>query len=233
MNNSPAPAKPLTVTLIIFTWNEVDGMKAIMPRIKKEWYDQLIIVDGGSTDGTVEYAREQGYFIFQQERKGAGAAFLESAAKATGDILLVFSPDGNSVPEKIPELVAKMREGYDMVIVSRYLDGAKSYDDDVVTAFGNWFFTMLVRILFRAPITDCLVMYRGYRREIVEKLKISTPTVSWGTQILARAARKKMRIGEIPGDEPPRIGGVRKMSPLKNGTSELLRIIWEFFYRGY
>jgi len=90
-----------------------------------------------------------------------------------------------------------------------------------------------MRVLFRAPITDCLVMYRGYRRDIVERLKISTPTVSWGTQILARAARKKLKIGEIPGDEPPRIGGVRKMSPLKNGTSELLRVIQEFFNWNY
>ena len=222
-----------TVTLIIFTWNEVDGMKAIMPRINPGWYDQLIIVDGGSTDGTVEYARQQGYFIFRQQQRGAGAAFLESVAKATGDILIVFSPDGNSIPEKIPELVAKMEEGYDFVIVSRYLDGAKSYDDDAVTAFGNWFFTTLLRMLFRAPITDALVMYRGYRREIVKKLGVSTPTVSWGTQILARAARKGLKIGEIPGDEPPRIGGVRKMSPLKNGTSELLMTLREFFNWSY
>lgn len=222
-----------TVTLIIFTWNEVEGMKAIMPRIKPEWYDQLIIVDGGSNDGTIEYARQQGYFIFIQEERGAGSAFLEAVAKATGDIVIVFSPDGNSLPEKLPELVAKMRQGYDIVIVSRYLDGAKSYDDDRVTAFGNWFFTTLFRVLFRVPITDCLVMYRGYRRNIVKKLRIETPQVSWGSQILARAARKNMRIGEIPGDEPPRIGGVRKMSPLKNGTSELLMIIKEFFNRDY
>ena len=93
------------------TWNEIDGMRAVMPAIKKEWYDQLIIVDGGSTDGTVEYAKENGYYIFQQSAPGAGVAFLESMAKATGDIVVTFSPDGNSMPEKIPEVVAKMREG--------------------------------------------------------------------------------------------------------------------------
>ena len=85
------------VTLILFTLNEIDGMRAVMPTIKPEWYDQLVIVDGGSTDGTIEYAREHGYYIFQQSSPGAGVAFLESMARATEDIVVVFSPDGNSL----------------------------------------------------------------------------------------------------------------------------------------
>lgn len=221
----------MKISLIIFTWNEIDGMKAIMPRIKKEWYDQLIIVDGGSTDGTIEYANEKGYFIFTQKEKGAGAAFLEAMEKVTGDVVITFSPDGNSVPEKIPPLIKKIKEGHDIVIVSRYREGAKSYDDDAVTAFGNWMFTTLVNIFFQAKVTDCLVMYRAFRRDIVKELGITTKTVAWGTQLLARAAKKKYKIAEIPGDEPPRIGGVRKMSPLKNGVNELYMIIKEFLIR--
>lgn len=225
------PEKP-KVTLILFSLNEIDGMKAIMPRMNPAWYDQLIIVDGGSTDGTIEYAKEHGYYIFVQKQKGAGSAFLESMSQSTGDIVIVFSPDGNSIPELIPSVVAKMKEGYDIVIASRYLNGAKSYDDDPVTAFGNWMFTRLINLLYGLKITDSLVMYRAYRRDIVQQLGIDTPTVSWGSQILARAARKKMKIGEIPGDEPPRIGGVRKMHPLKNGIAELKMIFGEFFKGG-
>ena len=127
----------MKVSLIIFTMNEVDGMKAIMPKINKDWYDELIIVDGGSTDGTIEFAQKEGYYIFVQEEKGAGAAFKEALRKATGDIVITFSPDGNSLPEKIPEIVVKIKEGYDVVTVSRYLCGAKSYDDDAFTAFGT------------------------------------------------------------------------------------------------
>lgn len=223
----------MKVSLIIFTFNEIDGMRAIMPRIRKEWYDELIAVDGGSTDGTIEYARERGYFIFIQNEKGVGAAFIEAIEKVTGDIVIVLSPDGNSIPEKIPELIEKMKEGYDMVIVSRYYEGAKSYDDDVVTAFGNRMFTRLINLLFGVKITDSLVMYRAFKRNIVKDLGIDTKTVSWGTQLLVRTIKKKLKIAEIPGDEPPRIGGTRKMHPLRNGLSELTMIMKEFFIRRY
>ena len=56
----------MKITLLIPTLNEIEGMKAIMPRIKKEWIDQILIVDGGSIDGTVEYAKKNGYFIDKQ-----------------------------------------------------------------------------------------------------------------------------------------------------------------------
>ena len=59
----------MKTTLFIPTFNEIDGMKVIMPRIKKEWVDQIIIADGGSTDGTVEYANECGYEVFVQKKR--------------------------------------------------------------------------------------------------------------------------------------------------------------------
>lgn len=217
--------------MVIFTLNEIDGMKAIMPKIEKEWYDQLIIVDGGSTDGTIEYAREHGYYIFIQKEKGSGAAFRETMEKVTGDVVIFFSPDGNSLPEKIPELVEKMRSGYDIVIASRYLNGAKSYDDDIVTAFGNKMFTRLINILFRTSITDSLVMYRAYKKSVIDELRANGKNRSWGTQLLLRAIKRNLRIGEIPADEPKRVGGVRKMNPLRNGLCELGMIIKEFVIR--
>lgn len=221
----------MKVTLLAFTLNEVDGMKAIMPQIKRDWVDQILIVDGGSTDGTIEWAEENGYEIFQQEERGAGAAFCESMERITNDVVITFSPDGNSIPEKIPELINKMKEGYDIVICSRYLGDAKSEDDDPITAFGNWMFTTLHNILFRGGITDCLVMYRAYRADLYQKLDLGTRSPAWGTQLLARAIKKGYKVTEIPGDEPARIGGVRKMHPLKNGSQELYMFFKEFFAR--
>lgn len=221
----------MKVSLVVFTYNEIDGMKAVMPKIKKEWYDEIIIVDGGSTDGTIEYAKEQGYYLFVQKEKGAGAAYTESMEKVTGDITIIFSPDGNSVPEKIPELVEKIKEGYDLVIASRYYKDAKSEDDDAVTAFGNWLFTNFTNLLFGSKFTDILVIYRAFRTEAIRQLDVKTKTPSWGSMMSLRALRKKLKIADIPADEPARIGGKRKMRPIYNGICELRMILKEFFRR--
>ena len=136
----------MTTTLLVMTLNEIDGMKKIMPQIQKTWVDQIIVVDGGSTDGTVEWARENGYTVYIQKKRGFRHAYVEVMPQVNGDILITFSPDGNSISELIPKLIEKMEEGYDMVRASRYLDSAKSYDDDFLTGFGNWFFTSFLLI---------------------------------------------------------------------------------------
>ena len=217
----------MKISVVVFTLNEIDGMKAIMPRMKKEWYDELIIIDGGSSDGTIEYAKEHGYPIFIQRERGAGAAFKEALERATGDIFIPFSPDGNFIPEKIPQLIEKIKEGYEIVTVSRYLEGVKSYDDDLVTAFGNFMFTGLINLLFKTRFTDTLYGYFAFRTSLAKDLNIDK-TSSWGPQLLIEASKRKIKVGEIPGDEPARIGGERKMKPLINGLSLLRMIIKEY-----
>lgn len=220
------------ITLFIPAINEIDGMKAIMPRIKREWVDEIIVIDGGSTDGTIEYAKANGYFVFHQKSKGLVTAYKEALEVAIGDIIVTFTPDGNSIPELIPALIEKMKEGYDTVIVSRYLAGAKSYDDDVVTAFGNWMFTKMINILFGSYYTDTLVGFRAWKRDLYEPMNNKyAMAAGFEPFSLIKCAKLKLKVAEIPGDEPPRIGGVRKMSPLINGSYVLLLIVREFFTR--
>jgi glycosyltransferase involved in cell wall biosynthesis len=220
-----------TVTLLIPTLNEITGMHAIMPKIRREWADQILILDGGSTDGTVEYAREQGYEVHVQTKPGIRQAYMEALPKIRGEILVTFSPDGNSIPELIPPLIAKMNEGHDMVIVSRYLRGAKSEDDDWLTGFGNWLFTRTVNLLHGGSYTDAMVIYRAYRTRLIRDLELDQDRwyhwpekylrtrISWEPMLSARAARRKLKVAEIPGDEPPRIGGERKLQVWKWGAA--------------
>ncbi len=223
------------------TLNEINGMKAIMPRIKREWCDQIIIVDGGSTDGTIEWARGQGYFVYVQKQKGFRHAYTEVLPYIEGDVVITFSPDGNSIPELIPELIDKMKEGYDMVIASRYLGGAKSEDDDIITAFGNWLFTKTVNILHGGHYTDAMVIFRAYKTQLVYDLelnkdegyrlaeKLFRTNISWEPLLSVRAAKRKLKITEIPGDEPARIGGERKLKILKWGAAYYFQFIREVF----
>ena len=228
-------ARPATracsVTLLVPTLNEIVGMKAIMPLVRREWVDQILILDGGSTDGTVEYAREQGYEVHVQTEPGIRQAYMEVLPQIRGDVIVTFSPDGNSLPELLPQLIGTIDRGYDMVIVSRYKETARSEDDDLVTAFGNWLFTRTVNLLHRGRYTDAMVIYRAYRTRLVRELELDqdrwyrTPErlfgcrISWEPMLSARAARRKLRVAEIPGDEPPRIGGERKLRVLRWGAS--------------
>jgi glycosyltransferase involved in cell wall biosynthesis len=219
----------MTVTLIAPTWNEIEAVKVVLPRIRREWADEIIIVDGGSTDGTVEFCRELGFRVHAQKARGYGAALREAIAVSTGDYIIEFQPDGNSVPEMIPAMVAKIEEGYDLVIGSRYVPGATSYDDDRLTKVGNRIFTWLVNLLFRAKYTDTLIGFRIFRRDAFEALQIDTDGLAWAIQLPIRFAKKGFRIAEIAADEPARIGGVRKMQPFKHGFEFLVVMLREAF----
>jgi len=231
----------MKTTLLVLTLNELSGMKAIMPQVKREWVDQIIIVDGGSTDGTIEWAREHGYEVYVQKRPGFRHAYNEVMPLVSGDVVITFSPDGNSIPELIPDLIDKMKEGYDMVIASRYLGSAKSEDDDIVTSFGNWFFTKTVNLLHGGHYTDAMVIFRAYKKQIVYDLELNMDEgyktaerffhtrISWEPLLSVRAAKRKLKIAEIPGDEPPRIGGERKLKILKWGAAYYFQFLREVF----
>lgn len=220
-----------TVTLLLPTLNEIDGMRAILPRIDRSLFDDILVVDGGSRDGTVEYAREHGLRVMRQQRKGLSAGVLEGVCAVVTDCVVEFSMDGNCMVEQLAPLVNRLREGFDLVVVSRYLPPAKSEDDTWVTRFGNWLFTVLIRQLGRFPITDSLTIYRGFRTRLIHYPEfqrllygpVFEPLVS------AVATARGLRIAEIPGDEPARIGGKSKMSVPYNGSCivlMILRVAW-------
>jgi len=231
----------MKITLLIPTLNEIDGMKEIMPKVKREWVDQILIVDGQSTDGTAEYARQQGYDVVVQQKKGIRNAYMEALPKITGDVILTFSPDGNSIPELIPKCINKMKEGYDMVIVSRYAKGAKSYDDDAITAFGNWLFTTLISVLHGHRYTDTMVIYRAYKKSLISELdldkdssyafeeKLFGTNISWEPLLSIRCAKRKLKLADIPGDEPAREGGERKLQVLRWGAAYMFQVFREIF----
>src|ERR1041384_3492172 len=162
----------MRVTILALTLNEITGVQEILPRICREWYDQMIVVDGGSTDGTIEWCREHAYVVHVQRTKGIRFAYLEVLDQIQGDIVVTTSPDGNCDPAGIPALVEAVRNDNDLVIGSRYKGTATSQDDDVVTGFGNWLFTRTVNILHRGSYTDCMVIYRAFRRELIYQLDL-------------------------------------------------------------
>ena len=231
----------MKVTLLIPTLNEEVGMRQVMPKVKKEWVDQILVVDGKSKDRTVAIAKEMGYDVVIQETPGIRGAYMDALPHIKGDVILTFSPDGNSIPELIVPCINKLKEGYDMVIVSRYAPGAKSYDDDAVTSFGNWLFTGTINNLHGAKYTDAMVIYRAYNKKLIYDLdldkdssyefeeKLFRTKISWEPLLSIRAAKRYLKIAEIAGDEPAREGGERKLQVLKWGAAYMFEIWRELF----
>lgn len=236
----------MKTTLIVPALNEKVGLQAIMPRVKPEWCQQVIIMDGGSNDGTADEARRMGYEVFTACQRGLWNEYREvfMSGMVKGDIVITFSPDGNSLPEGIPILAQAVELlGYDMVIGSRYACGARSADDTKLTRIGNWLLTKIVNVVCGGRYTDALVMLRAYRKEIIDKLGFTkeTPRIhrwaqgktglaSWEPPMSIRASKAKLKIGEIPIEEPPAYRE-RNQNTFTHGFILLAQILYEGLFR--
>ena len=202
-----------------------------------------LYVDGNSNDGSQELLKSLGLRV-QMEGPGGLRGALDQAADhliAAGcDYILFAQPDGNCDLAAIRELVDTcLRGSYDLVIASRYLDDAVSYDDNFVSRVGNRVFTFTVCLLAGARLTDVMV---GFRIVSVEALvasnvmaasnyfrveRIFRTSVSWDPLMSIRGALLDWKIAEIPVSEPPRIGGVMKRSSLRWGGAYMTQFLHE------
>jgi glycosyltransferase involved in cell wall biosynthesis len=220
-------------TLVVLTLNEIDGVGHVFPKLP-QGVDEVLVVDGGSTDGTVEFFEARGVRVVKQERRGRGEAFRLAARHARHDLLVFFSPDGNEDPADIPRLVEGLDRGYDMVIASRFMAGARSEDDEkflfASRRWGNVMFTWLVNALFRGPrITDTINGYRAVTRAAFQRLDPDADGYAIEFQMSMRALRQGLRVLEIPTQEGPRVGrGVSKLNAVPVGFKFLALLLREW-----
>tara|TARA_B100000949_G_scaffold235415_1_gene258485 strand:- start:5665 stop:6336 length:672 start_codon:yes stop_codon:yes gene_type:complete len=220
----------MSTAIIIPTIDEIDGVIEILPQINRQWAETMVFVDGGSTDGTVEKAQEMGFDVIHQHNKGEGNAMRIGTDSTESDFVLFFSPDGNDLPEDIPKLIQKTKEGHDVVHISRFGKNSVSDDAGWLDRFGNNLFTFLVNTFFGGNYTDALNGYRIIKRKIWDDLKTDAQFLNIEQQTCIRCAKRKIPISEIEGREPRRIGGTRKMRPLTVGGQLSYQIIKEFIF---
>jgi len=221
----------VSTALIIPTLDEIDGMKKVIPFIKKEWVDEIIIVDGGSTDGTIEEAKKLGLRVVEQKYKGRhGAAILTGFEATNADHLIMFGADGNNEPEEIPKLIEKIKDGYDQVIISRFGKTSINKDAGLVDTFGNKMFTFLVNVFFGGHFTDVESSSRMITKKAWADIKLDAVKMDSVQQMCIRGMKKKQKFLEIIGNEGERVGGKRKMKRIPTAICLSKQILKEFIF---
>ena len=211
MNKNPLNnSSKIQATLIILVKNEITGLNAIFDKIPISAIDEVLAIDGKSTDGSKEFLEKNGVKVHTQEKLGRAEAFRMAIKLAKHEHIIFFSPDGNEDPKDIILLLSLLDQGYDMTIGSRFMPGGRSDDDDVplpIRGFGNKGFTWIANILWNGELTDSINGFRAIKRKVFEELKLDSEGFGIEYQLSIRALKRGCKIKEIPTYEGDRIGG--------------------------
>ena len=212
----PPPAGGVAV--VIPTFNEAESIGAVVSSIPRDIVGRVIVVDGGSADGTAEVARCDGAEVIVVGR-GYGLACLAGANAAEGsDIVVFMDGDGADDPAAIADMVAAIRsDGYDFVIGSRTRGECEPGSMASHQILAGLAAGALIGLLYGVRYTDMSAL-RAIRRDTLLKLGMRELTYGWNLEMQMRAARLKLRVLELPVAYRRRSGGRSKVAGNLRGS---------------
>jgi glycosyltransferase involved in cell wall biosynthesis len=223
------PPQPGAVTVIILTFNEAESIGAVVAELPRAVVDRVIVVDGGSRDGTQASAQKAGAAVIEVGR-GYGRACLAGAEAAHPDDILVFMDgDGADDPAAIAAMVDAIRSrAYDFVIASRARGKREPGSMAAHQLVAGQLAGRLTKLLYGVRYTD-MCAFRAIRRDTLLKLGMREMTYGWNLEMQMRAARAGLRVLEVPVDYRRRIGGESKVAGSLRGSLKAgLRIMATF-----
>lgn len=217
-----------TVSVVIPTLNEAKNLPDVFARIPRGVFE-VIIVDGHSTDGTVEVARQlrPDVVIVNQNGRGKGNALSCGFWSATGEIVVMLDADGSTDPAEIPRYVAALLAGADFAKGSRFLSGGGSDDITLLRRVGNWVLAKTVSSMWDVNYSDLCYGYNAFWRRCLPSVAPDCRGFEVETLMNIRAARADLVIHEVPSYEYERRHGVSNLSAHRDGIRVLRTIIAE------
>jgi glycosyltransferase involved in cell wall biosynthesis len=208
----------LSVSVVIPALNEEESIGSVLAAIPRDAVAQTLVIDAGSSDDTAAIAQAAGAVVIHEPRRGYGRACAAGTAAARGDVLVFLDADGADDPVQIPDLLAPILAAEaDLVLGSRLAEEMAPDAMPWHQQLGNRLAARLVRWLYSLPLTD-LSPFRAIGRESLLGLGMEEMTYGWPTEMIVKAARKGLRIVEVPVRYRPRAGGRSKISGTVRGT---------------
>lgn len=223
------------IKVIIPAVNEADSIGKVVGELPKS-VAEIIVVNNGSTDNTIENAQEAGATVLTENQRGYGFAclkgmdYIAKQSKAP-DIVVFIDGDYSDYPEELDKLVASIvNENMDLVIGARKKELREDGSMTFPQIFGNALATFLMRLFFRAKFTD-LGPFRAIKYEKLKALEMQDKTYGWTVEMQLKALRKKLTYTEVPVRYKKRIGVSKVSGTVKGAIFAGIKILgWIFKY---
>lgn len=226
----------MKISLCLLVWNELKGCKIDVPNLPREEFDEIYAVDGGSTDGTVEYLQTQGITVYRQPKKGLNAAYIHAVEMSSCDAVVVFFPKGTISVSTLKNFRACLESGIDLVVASRNIGGARNEEDKSLIKPRKWgvlCLALVAALFWRREgymVRDVLHGYKGFTVSGFRKIAPVDYGLSIDIEMVVRSYRLGLKRAEFPVTEIARPFGATKFKIFPTGM-KLLKYLWCEFNR--
>jgi len=194
---------------------------------------EVLVVDGRSADRTRQLAEAAGARVVQDHGRGKGDGYRVGLVEARGRVLVFLDADGSHDPADIPRLAAPILDDrLDLVIASRWRGGSDDVHPNLshfLRDLGGNFLSLAISARFRVEVTDCLNGFRAIRRDLGLRLGLTADDFDIEHEMVMKALKQGLRVGEVGSHEYARAGGVSKLPTFAKAHKFFLRLFVELF----
>ncbi|QRY46318.1 glycosyltransferase family 2 protein [Mycolicibacterium boenickei] len=215
-----------TVSLVIPVRNEARNIAWVLEQIAGD-VDEIILVDGDSTDATLTTARSYrpDVKVVLQEGVGKGSALRTGFLAASGDVIVMMDADGSMAPQEIRHYLHFLANGYDFVKGSRFIGGGGSLDITRFRRLGNRFLLGVFNMLYNGDLTDLCYGFCAFHRRYLEHLDLTATGFEIEAEMTVHAMQAGLRIAEVPSLEMPRRAGKSNLHAIRDGWRVLNTVV--------